>query len=183
MKKETEQKTVDELKLYKARKMKDRYKHYDKERFGVGNDLTKQWIADHILDSHCEYCGEDNWDKLGCDRIDNSKPHTTDNCICACARCNRLRGDNFSVEDMKEIGEVIKRIEKRNTVYRIGKKKGKKVAKIDKDGNVVKIYPSTIETKIDGYCRTCVGKAANHFVDSNGRDYSVYKGYYWEFVE
>lgn len=182
MEKEAEQKTVDELKMEKARKMKDRYKHYDKNRFGVSNDLTKEWIAEHILDSRCEYCGEDNWDKLGCDRIDNSKPHTTDNCICACTRCNRLRGNKFSVEDMKEIGEVIKRIERRNTIYQIAKRKGKKVAKVDRYGNIVKVYPSITETKIDGYDRCCVGKAASSYVDSRGYDRSVYKGYYWKFL-
>ena len=176
------EKTLEELKLEKSRKMKDRYKHYDKKRFAIDNDLTAEWISENILGKKCEYCGEDNWDKLGCDRIDNSKPHTKDNVICACVRCNRLRGDQFTVDEMKEIGEVIKKIERRNTVYSIAKKKGKTVAKIDKDGNVVKIYPSTVEAQIDGYNRSCVGKAASGYESPDGHKYNVYKGYYWKYL-
>ena len=171
--------TTDELKLEKARKLKHRYNFYDKQRFGITNDLNKEWIVQRILNSKCEYCGEEDWNKLGCDRIDNSKPHTKDNVLCACVRCNRLRGDQFSVEDMREIGEVIKKIEKRNTILKVGKKKGKKVAKLDKDGNVVKIYPSIIETAVDGYNRNCVGKACN-FRYNGGTN--IYSNYYWEFL-
>lgn len=179
---EKKEKTLEELKLDRARIMRNRYNSYDRRRFGVNNDLTNEWIAEHILDGKCEYCSEDNWNNLGCDRIDNSKPHTKDNVICACVRCNRLRGDKFTVDEMKEIGEVIKKIEKRNTVFRVAKKKGKSVAKIDKFGNVVKIYPSTIEAQVDGYKREGVSKAANNYVTPKGQDYSVYKGYYWKFV-
>lgn len=46
------------------------------------------------------YCGECNWTKLGCDRIDNAKGHTKDNVITACWECNDLRGRmKLSVED------------------------------------------------------------------------------------
>lgn len=166
----------------KANKLKYRYNDYDKNKFGIKNDLDSDWILKHIIQCSCTYCGEKDWNKLGCDRIDNSKPHNKDNVLCSCGRCNVLRGNRFSVDDMKEIGEVIKRIEKRNTVYHVAKKKGKTVAKIDCEGNIVKIYPSTVETAIDGYDRSCVGKACNSYVTKKGYSRQVYKGYYWKYL-
>lgn len=54
--------------------------------------LTKDWIIDNIFSGQkCVYCGEDDWLKLGCDRIDNSKPHTPDNVVCCCKECNNER--------------------------------------------------------------------------------------------
>ena len=149
------QPTETELKVKKAKTIVYRYNYIDKQRFGTTGDLDYKWVIKNIFNHKCTYCEESDWKKLGCDRIDNNKPHTKDNCICACGRCNVLRGDKFSVEDMKEIGAVIKKIEKRNTVFKVAKKKGKQVAKIDGDGNVIKIYPSITETAVDGYNRAC----------------------------
>lgn len=53
--------------------------------------LTTQWIVDNIFSKPCHYCGETDWHKLGCDRIDNSKPHTEDNVVPCCWDCNRKR--------------------------------------------------------------------------------------------
>lgn len=172
-----------ELQEKRAKALSWRYDSIDLEKFGVKGDVDYKWIMANIFNSKCTYCDESDWRKLGCDRIDNSKGHTKDNCICACRRCNMLRGNKFSVEDMKEIGGVIKRIERRNTVYKVAKKKGKKVAKLDKDRNVIKVYPAIVEVAADGYNREGVGRAANHYIDTTGRDYSIYKGYYWEFIE
>ena len=173
---------IESQKKDKAQKLKARYNDLDKKKFGVKNDLDANWILEHIINSKCEYCGKTDWIELGCDRIDNSKPHTKDNVICACGRCNVMRGDWFSVDEMKEIGETIKRIEKRNTVYKVAKRKGKRIAKIDNEGNIIKIYPSIIETTVDGYNRCCVGKACSSYVDKSGYDRTVYKGYYWRYM-
>ena len=53
--------------------------------------LTKEWILQNIFNSKCIYCGDSNWEHLGADRIDNSIPHTPDNCICSCGVCNAER--------------------------------------------------------------------------------------------
>ena len=53
--------------------------------------LTAQWIIDNIFSSKCIYCGESDWTKLGCDRKDNSLPHTEDNVVCSCWDCNNKR--------------------------------------------------------------------------------------------
>lgn len=64
--------------------------------------LTKQWIIDNIFNSSCIYCGDSDWTHLGADRIDNSKPHTPENCVCACTICNLDRQDRYTVEEFKE---------------------------------------------------------------------------------
>lgn len=53
--------------------------------------ITKEWIVDNIFTKSCIYCGESDWKKLGCDRIDNTKPHTIDNVVCCCGKCNVKR--------------------------------------------------------------------------------------------
>ena len=68
------------------------YRQADKEYNRGECTLTPQWIVDNIFTQSCHYCGESDWTKLGCDRIDNSKPHTTDNVVCCCSKCNIKRG-------------------------------------------------------------------------------------------
>ena len=75
----------------RAKHLLNTYKKAD-EKSGRGEcTLSKEWIIEHIFNSKCVYCGEDDWQKLGCDRIDNSLPHTKDNCVCSCSRCNIQR--------------------------------------------------------------------------------------------
>ena len=78
-----------------------KYKLMDLKYCGGGTTITKQWILDNIFNGQkCHYCGESDWKKLGCDRIDNSKPHTPDNVVCACGDCNHdRRNRNKSVEE------------------------------------------------------------------------------------
>ena len=65
--------------------------------------LTREWIVDHIFSSSCVYCGDSDWKHLGCDRIDNSLPHTPENCVCSCGICNIDRQvHGMSVEDFKK---------------------------------------------------------------------------------
>lgn len=52
-------------------------------------DLTAQWIVDNIFSKPCAYCGKIGWDIVGCNRLDNTKPHTKDNVEPCCAECNR----------------------------------------------------------------------------------------------
>lgn len=51
-------------------------------------DLTAQWIVDNIFTKSCVHCGESDWHMLGCNRLDNSKPHTMDNVEPCCWKCN-----------------------------------------------------------------------------------------------
>lgn len=54
--------------------------------------ITSSYILDRIFTSSCYYCGETNWRKLGCDRIDNNLPHQEGNVICCCKKCNIKKG-------------------------------------------------------------------------------------------
>lgn len=79
-------------KKYRAKSLVDSYKYNDvKYQRGICT-LTTEFLLDNIFNSKCIYCGEDDWAKLGCDRIDNTKPHTPDNVVCSCWDCNNERG-------------------------------------------------------------------------------------------
>ena len=64
------------------------YRQKDK-KVGRGDcDLTAKWIEENILVKPCAHCGETDWTKIGCNRLDNSKPHTMDNVEPCCLDCN-----------------------------------------------------------------------------------------------
>ena len=67
----------------------NRYKSSDKEHNRGESDLTSQWIVENIFSKPCAHCGETDWRKIGCNRLDNSKPHTMDNVEPCCGECNR----------------------------------------------------------------------------------------------
>lgn len=64
------------------------YKRSDKERNRGECTLTEDWIIENIFSQPCAHCGETDWRKLGCNRLDNSLPHTPDNVEPCCLRCN-----------------------------------------------------------------------------------------------
>lgn len=76
----------------------------DKNRgFDISKNVTSEWIIQNIFSGQkCIYCGDSDWTHLGCDRIDNSKPHTADNIVCACRLCNFDRKDDYTVEEFKQ---------------------------------------------------------------------------------
>lgn len=74
--------------LGKANKLLHAYNELDRKYHrGVG-DLTPEWIVDNILNKSCVHCGESDWHKLGCNRLDNTKPHSKDNVEPCCRECN-----------------------------------------------------------------------------------------------
>ena len=68
-----------------------RYEQTDMDANRGKSTITPDWIIGNIFASKCYWCGETDWKQLGCDRIDNTKPHTPDNVICSCGKCNRER--------------------------------------------------------------------------------------------
>lgn len=59
------------------------------EKYNRGKcDLTAEWIVEHIFSQPCAHCGKTGWDVIGCNRLDNSKPHTKDNVEPCCFECN-----------------------------------------------------------------------------------------------
>lgn len=73
-------------------------------------DLDKDWFIKNILNKPCIYCGSTN--KIGADRIDNSKGHIKDNVVPCCYVCNVTRGNNFTFDEMCILGQAIKNIYK-----------------------------------------------------------------------
>lgn len=72
----------------RAHKLITAYKSSDK-RYNRGEcTLTAEWIVEKIFSQPCHYCGRTDWSKIGCDRIDNSLPHTPENVVPCCAECN-----------------------------------------------------------------------------------------------
>lgn len=81
------------------------YKTADKKHNRGKCTITGEWIVYNIFNKPCHYCGESDWRKLGCDRINNDLPHTPDNVVCCCEECNKKRGTKTFEEFLKEIGK------------------------------------------------------------------------------
>ena len=95
---------------YRALILLNNYKKKDK-LYGRGQgDLTRDWIIEHILSQPCAHCGKRGWDVIGCNRLDDSKPHTKDNVEPCCKECNdriHTEGQSIQVDQIDMTGEVI----------------------------------------------------------------------------
>lgn len=128
------------------------YRKQDKKN-GFGNviDFDARWIVENIFSKVCPHCGETDWAKLGCNRLDNSKPHTKDNVEPCCNKCNRSLG---AIES--------------NSVQ---------VFQYTLDNKLVKIWKSMAEAGKNGFCASGICKACKgKYIGSN-----VYKGFKWSY--
>lgn len=91
----------------KASKMLSQYKLKDKKK-GYKTDVDLDFLLS-AFKQPCTYCGSNN--KIGLDRKDNSQGHTKENCVPSCYRCNVVRGNNFSFDEMIILAQTIKRID------------------------------------------------------------------------
>lgn len=82
---------------------------------GLVCTLTREWVLAEILSRLCVYCDGKSGALVGCDRVDNSGPHSPENVVPACGICNLVRGDRFSHEEMKTIGATIGEVIARRT--------------------------------------------------------------------
>jgi hypothetical protein len=71
----------------------------------------------------CVYCDiheedlpliEDTWfnnkqTRLSIDVVDNTHGYSIDNMVLSCGRCNMIKSDFFTFDEMKEVGKIIKR--------------------------------------------------------------------------
>lgn len=90
----------------RASKLLGAYNYSDKKQNRGECTLTSEWIAEHIFNQPCHYCGKTDWHELGCDRIDNALPHTPDNVVPCCCECNKKRGTTPYDEFMRLIKKV-----------------------------------------------------------------------------
>lgn len=76
-------------KFSRAVKLLYAYNQSDEKYERGKGDLTPHWIVNYIFSKPCSHCGESDWNKVGCNRIDDAKPHTKDNVEPCCMKCNR----------------------------------------------------------------------------------------------
>ena len=99
----TKNKDYTKTKPGRATQIKNTYRTSDAESCRGNCTLTQKWILENIFNSSCIYCGDGDWRHLGCDRIDNSLPHTPENVVCSCGICNIEREyRKMSISDFQE---------------------------------------------------------------------------------
>lgn len=74
--------------------------------------ITEEQYLELMQNSKCTYCNHDleGYHGSGLDRIDNSIDYHINNVIPCCKVCNRIRSNEFSVDEMKALGKTIKKI-------------------------------------------------------------------------
>jgi len=77
------------------------YRHRDKKAGLSVCDFNDVWLFENVTSKPCIYCG--SIDKVGSDRIDNSKGHTKDNIVPCCKKCNVIRNQFFTHKGFKQI--------------------------------------------------------------------------------
>ena len=123
------------------------YNAADKKYNRGKGDLTTQWIVDNIFTKPCVHCGESDWKKIGCNRIDNNLPHTKDNVEPCCWECNlKLNGKDLS----------------------------KQVYQYSLDGELIRVWESTMEAVRNGFNSGNVSSCCNGKLKTHG-------GYKWSF--
>lgn len=122
-------------KMCRALDLLSQYKRLDKEASRGKGDLTAKWIIENIFTKPCTHCGKIGWDVIGCNRLDNSKPHTMDNVEPCCFKCNaKLNGKELS----------------------------KQVYQYTLDGELVKVWDSILDIEIEcGFARAAISYCCN----------------------
>jgi len=136
----------------KAKTLLSGYYQSDKKYNRGKGDLTYKWIVENIFTKPCAHCGKTGWQVIGCNRLDNSKPHTKDNVEPCCEECNR------------------------NLAPHVGRKK-KCIGQIDKiSGEVIRTWYCLDELNENGYNGGSVSRCCN------GKYYgdNSYKNYFWK---
>lgn len=110
----------------RANQLLQAYNKEDSKRGRGEGDLTAKWIVENIFSKPCVHCGKTGWEVIGCNRIDNSKPHTMDNVEPCCKECNT---DMWVNEVSKEVHQ-----------YTL-------------DGELVRIWKSSAECGRNGFCQ------------------------------
>ena len=80
------------------------YNKADKKYNRGKGDLTVDWIVENVLSKPCAHCGESDWHKIGCNRIDNDLPHTKSNVEPCCWECNNRLA---AMEKAEKLGKTV----------------------------------------------------------------------------
>jgi hypothetical protein len=92
-----------------------------KREFSLKEDDFNNWY--NSQEQKCDYCGRNleqiradlketdrNKGRFSIDRKDNSKSYELDNIVLACGRCNIIKSDYFTYEQMKRLAKSIYKI-------------------------------------------------------------------------
>ena len=72
-----------------AKNMVAKYRQMDRDRgFGDKDTISVDYFIQHIANQPCAHCGVQGIGLIGCNRLDNTKPHTIDNVEPCCFKCN-----------------------------------------------------------------------------------------------
>lgn len=83
------------------------YNRSDKLSNRGKGDLTVQWIVENIFSKPCAHCGKTGWKVIGCNRLDNTKPHSKDNVEPCCRSCNaKEQGKDISCERSIKVDQI-----------------------------------------------------------------------------
>lgn len=134
----------------RAAKLINNYKYLDKKYDRGECTLTVEEII-KLWENGCCWCGEKDWHSLGADRIDNSKSHSFENCVCSCRNCNIKMG------------------------------RTKRILQYTKDGEFIKEWKSASEiVKELGYNKYCKGTLSKICTEKY-IGYKTMKGYIWKY--
>lgn len=134
------QKQYRQTPMGRAQRLAQTYKYEDRKHGRGECTLTAEWIVNNIFTKKCTHCDESDWRKLGCNRLDNSKPHTPDNVEPCCEKHNN---ELISIERSKQVYQ-----------YTL-------------DGELVNVWESTAECGRNGYdqgnvCKCCNGRVETY---------------------
>ena len=92
------------------------YNKADRDSGRGRGDLKAKWVVENILSKPCTHCGKEGWKIIGCNRLDNTRPHTMDNVEPCCRSCNAklAASEEASIENRKKIIE-----NKKKKIYQI----------------------------------------------------------------
>lgn len=136
------------------------YRASDKRHKRGECTLTAEWIVENIFTKPCAHCGKSGWKVIGCNRLDNNKPHTIENVEPCCKECN----DMLAREELS-------------------KEQSKRVDQIDKiTGEIINSWNSAADTKNEGFNPSSVATCCRGGRINKGKWESskTYKGYIWK---
>ena len=94
------QKQYNQTPMGRASHLLCTYNQNDKKHNRGRGDLTSEWIVERIFSQPCAHCGKEGWKVIGCNRLDNSLPHTMDNVEPCCFECNcKLSGRPIKIQN------------------------------------------------------------------------------------
>lgn len=71
-----------------------------------------------LISMPCHYCdGKLSPKGVGLDRIDSAKGYTLENAVACCKKCNVLKGDSLSKDEMKAVVETLRRLRGQSRIW------------------------------------------------------------------